>query len=119
MGKPSPAAGCEDRRARDGRARSAGAHKLSARAPDLLLSIRDPRPHAGDRRAVPDLEPQTRGDTAAPAGVEHPPERQVLSHLPGGDAPRDSDRAAVLLPQGLDEDRGGGIPMLRLTLGLN
>src|SRR5262249_24342927 len=37
-----------------------------AHAPDLLLSGGRPRPHSGARRAVPDLEPRSRGGAAAP-----------------------------------------------------
>ena len=50
---------------------------------------------AGNRRAVSDLEPRPRGDPAAPARLEHPPERRLLPRLPGRHARRHRDRAVA------------------------
>ena len=47
------------------------------------------RPAAGRRRALPDLEPGPERHPAAAVRLEHPPERQVLHRLPGGDPPGD------------------------------
>ena len=44
-------------------------------------------------------------------GLAHPPERQVLHHLPRRDAPRDRDRAARLLLARLGADPQGPRPL--------
>src|SRR5438128_12596047 len=81
----------------------------TSHASDLLLPRRRARATTGLLRAVPDLEPRPRGRDPSPARLAHPPERQVLHHLPGGRAPRDGTRAArILLARlgaGADRDR--------------
>ena len=59
---------------------------------------------AGVLGAVPDLEPRPQRDPAAAAGLEHPPERRLLHHVPDRHPPGDGDRPVHLLLPRLDAD---------------